>query len=105
MDVSIEVSGIQEYREDQQERDVVYRVIENGMEFHIACRTHPHGRDVTLAGKKGFLYVDTGDNLVHFQTVLVGGGCGVSIDDDVVEGLSPSALQRVLARHGGEMPE
>ena len=101
MDVSVEILGIQENLEDCRGARAFYRVIENGREFQIACRTHSHGREATLAGQDGFLYIDPSDNRVHLQTIVVGIGCGVSIDDDVVEGLSPSSLQKVLAQYDG----
>ncbi len=76
-----------------------YIVRENGREYRIACRTqaYPRGRSFCLAGKEGFLYIDAEDNKVHMQAVALGGGCGLRIDDEVVEGLSPSALRQLIA--------
>jgi hypothetical protein len=79
--------------------DVVstYRVIENGKEFNITFRVHRYySRTMGILGQEGILYVDPDDNRVHRQVVALGGGCGLVINDEIVEGLSPLILRAIM---------
>jgi hypothetical protein len=73
-----------------------YRVTEDGREFLLERTSHAHGKSLSLAGRKGILYVDADDNKVHNQMVTPGGACGLITDDEVVEGLSLWALRGVI---------
>ena len=73
-----------------------YLVIEDGKEFRIICRSNRYGRSLGMEGKEGLLYINRDNNMVHWQVVALGGGCGLLIDDDPVEGLSPWALRGVI---------
>ena len=73
-----------------------YMVVEDGREFLLDRTSHTHGSAIGIAGKKGILYVESGDGKVHHQVVTPGGACGLITDDEVVEGLSPLALRAVL---------
>jgi hypothetical protein len=73
-----------------------YSVVENGKEFRITCRSNRYGRSLGMEEKEGLLYINRDDNKVHWQVVALGGGCGLLIDDDPVEGLSPWALRGVI---------
>ncbi|HOE19132.1 MAG TPA: hypothetical protein PLX02_15235 [Syntrophorhabdaceae bacterium] len=72
-----------------------YLVTENGREFTILYRSHSHGNSLSLYGEKGSLYTDSDTGTVHNQVVNLGGACGLSIDDTLVEGLSSLALRGV----------
>lgn len=102
MDIKLEKTETQEFSNDGKEFSAIYRVMENGREFRIICKTcpYPEGSSVTLAEKEGLLFIDTRDNQVHCQVIAPGGGCGLRIEDEVVEGLSASALQGVLDAYG-----
>lgn len=73
-----------------------YRVKEEGREFLLTRTSHTLDSSTGIAGKKGILYVDSEDGMVHHQVVAPGGACGLITDDEVVEGLSPLALRAVL---------
>jgi hypothetical protein len=73
-----------------------YLVIDNGKEFTITCRFHIHGNSLCLAGQKGTLHTDTDTGKVYRQLVAPGGGCGLIITDEPVEGLSLWALRGVV---------
>ncbi|OPY80938.1 MAG: hypothetical protein A4E64_00101 [Syntrophorhabdus sp. PtaU1.Bin058] len=73
-----------------------YLVTDNGKEFTIVYRSHSHGSSFALEGEKGSLYTDSETDTVHNQVVKLGGACGLNIDDTLIEGLSPRALQGVI---------
>jgi hypothetical protein len=73
-----------------------YLVIDNGKEFRIACRFHIHGNSLCLAGQEGTLHTDMDAGKVYKQMVAPGGGCGLIITDELVEGLSPWALRGIF---------
>jgi hypothetical protein len=80
-----------------------YLVIENGREYSITCRSHRHGRSLALKGQEGSLHIDSDTNRVYRQVVALGGGCGLIINDVVVEGLSPWALSGVIRAEGSTL--
>ncbi len=73
-----------------------YLVIDNSREFVITCRFHIHGNSLRLAGQEGTLHSDTDTGKVYRQLVAPGGGCGLIITDEIVEGLSPWALRGII---------
>jgi len=73
-----------------------YLVIDNSKEFKITCKFHIHGNRICLAGQEGTLHTDTDAGKVYRQVVAPGGGCGLIITDEPVEGLSPWALRGVI---------
>jgi hypothetical protein len=85
----------------------VYLVIDNGKEFTITCRFHIHGNSLCLYGQEGTLHTDTEAGKVYRQVVAPGGGCGLIITDEPVEGLSPWALRGIIiaeqSREEGEI--
>lgn len=96
MEITINILGVQDVNGDGSDVITTYLVIENGKEFRVTCRSNRYGRNLGFEGKKGLLYVNRDNNLVHWQVVALGGGCGLLIDDDPVEGLSPWALRGVI---------
>lgn len=96
MEIRIEFLGTEESIDGGSYVTNRYSVGEDGREFFIACSTHLDGRSVSLEGEKGSLHVDTDKDIVYRQTVALGGGCGLLIDDEPVAGLSPSALLAVI---------
>jgi hypothetical protein len=91
----IEVSPINKYS-DLPDGTNIYLVTDNSKEFTITCRFHIHGNSLCLAGQKGALRSDTDTGKVYRQIVAPGGGCGLIITDEPVEGLSPWALRGVF---------
>jgi len=73
-----------------------YLVIDSNREFKISCNLHIHGNSLCLAEKKGTLHTDMDNGKVYRQIVTPGGGCGLIINDEIVEGLSPWALQGII---------
>lgn len=74
-----------------------YAVIEGNREFVIVCTSHPHhGSSLAISGQEGTLHIQTEDNTVVRQIVALGGGCALALDEKVVDGLSPAALQAVI---------
>jgi hypothetical protein len=73
-----------------------YLVIDNGKEFTITCRFHIHGNSLCLYGHEGTLHSDMDAGKVYRQTVAPGGGCGLIITDELVDGLSPWALRGII---------
>jgi hypothetical protein len=96
--MEITINKIESHVVDGDTSDITstFDVVENGKEFRITCRSNRYGRNLGFEGKKGLLYVNRDNNLVHWQVVALGGGCGLLIDDDPVEGLSPWALRGVI---------
>jgi len=71
-------------------------VVDDNKEFRIIHRSHRFGRSLSLAGKDGTLHVNSEDNKVYVQNVALGGGCGLLIDEEPVEGLSPLAVRSII---------
>jgi hypothetical protein len=96
--MEITINKIESHEVDGDISDITstFEVVENGKEFRITCRSNRYGRNLGLEGKEGLLYVNRENNMVHWQVVALGGGCGLLIDDDPVEGLSPLALRGVI---------
>lgn len=107
MEIRIRKIGRRVTREDPSDVTHTYRVIENGREFRITCRSHRHGGNLGIEGAEGFLYTDEDDNTVRRQIVGVGLTCGITIErDEVIEGLSPLAIRAVIvADRNGETGE
>jgi hypothetical protein len=96
VEIKIKRIETQDIRGDASDVINTYIVIEKGKEFRITCRTHRHGSSLGIAGKEGFLYSDRDDNTVRRQVVAMGGACGLNINDELVEGLSPRAIRGVV---------
>jgi len=96
--MNIRIKKIDPYEVGGNTSDVIskYAVLENNREFMIICRSNSYGRSFSLEGKDGTLYTCREDNMVHLQKVALGGGCGLIIDDEPVDGLSPRAIRAVI---------
>ncbi|MCX5811284.1 MAG: hypothetical protein NT178_01885 [Proteobacteria bacterium] len=81
---------------DLPEDTAVYLVVDNDKEFTITCRFHIHGNSLCLYGQEGTLHTDADTGNVYRQIVSPGGGCGLIINDEPIEGLSPWALRGVI---------
>jgi hypothetical protein len=79
-----------------------YLVVDNTKEFIITCRSHIHGNSICIAGQEGTLHADTDTGKVYRQIVAPGGGCGLIITDEPVEGLSFWALRGVIIAERGK---
>ncbi|OPY65222.1 MAG: hypothetical protein A4E63_03086 [Syntrophorhabdus sp. PtaU1.Bin050] len=102
MEIRIERVDSHEVNGDPSDVVTTYIVRENGKEFQITCRSCRDRRTLGITGKEGSLYIETEDNTVRRQTVALGGGCGLLIDEEPVEGLSPLALRGVLMADQGK---
>jgi hypothetical protein len=96
MEITINRIDTHDVNGDGSDLITTYSVAENGKEFRITCRSNRYGRSLGMEEKEGLLYINRDDNIVHWQVVALGGGCGLLIDDDPVEGLSPWALRGVI---------
>ncbi len=96
MSISIRRIDTRPLRDDGTGRISTYLVVEDGREFRITFRSHAHGTSLGLTGVAGILYTDSEDNRVHRQAAAPCGACGLNIDDEIVEGLSPAALRGVI---------
>jgi hypothetical protein len=94
--IMIRKTGTEDLNGDGSDVVNTYRVTEESKEFNITCRVHRYGRYFAIAGEEGMLYVDPDDNRVHRQVVALGGGCGLIINDEVIEGLLSSTLRTLF---------
>ena len=99
MEIKIMKTGVLEVNGDSSDVMTTHTVTDSSREFEITCRTNHSGRYIAIAGKEGFLYINGDDNTVYRQVVALGGGCGLLIDDETVEGLSPWAVRGVIIAH------
>jgi hypothetical protein len=99
VEIKIKKVGTQTIHGDPDASDVThtYRVIDDGLEFAIAFRSHSHGCSLTIAGEEGILYTDKESNTVRRQVLAVGRGCGIGVEsDELVAGLSPWSIRGVM---------
>jgi len=96
MEITINKIDTLDVNGDGSDLITTYSVAENGKLFRITCRSNRYGRSLGMEEKDGLLYINRDDNMVHWQVVALGGGCGLLIDDDPIEGLSPWALRGVI---------
>jgi hypothetical protein len=96
MEITINKIDTLDVNGDGSDLITTYSVAENGKLFRITCRSNRYGRSLGMEEKEGLLYINRDDDMVHWQVVALGGGCGLLIDDDPVEGLSPWALRGVI---------
>jgi hypothetical protein len=96
MEIKITKVDSQAVNGDPADMVTTYIVREKGKEFRITCRSCRNRRTLGIEGKEGSLYIEKEDNLVRRQTVALGGGCGLFIDEEPVDGLSPLVLRGIL---------
>lgn len=96
MEIRIEKIEVREVNGDPSDVMSAYSVNDNGTEFRITSRSNRYGRSLSIVGMAGNLYINKEDNTVVRQVVNLGGGCGLIIDDERVEGLSPWAVYGVM---------
>lgn len=96
--MEIIIKKIDSHEVDKSPSDIAstFLVMENGKKFSIICKSNRYGRSIGLEGKDGTLHTSREDNRIYRQTVALGGGCGLIIDDELIEGLSPIAIRGVI---------
>ena len=104
MEITINKIDTLDVNGDGSDLITTYSVAENGKLFRITCRSNRYGRSLGMEEKEGLLYINRDDDMVHWQVVALGGGCGVLIDDDPVEGLSSWALRGVIVAEHSQEP-